>query len=294
MALVQPIKNGGPYTKKEQEERRLDVYHLCFEENYSAVKIAEMLNVNRNTINEDIKFWNKQFTRDIKIYDLVSKMKTQIQKMEIQRSRLLEDLESTETFIEKITVEKFINEIDNKLIQIYSKMITQGKNSLDFVIKYEIEENEIKEFVKELILSDEDPDSEDVYNLKDLQFNFIKKTKCDLNHAEKVIEKMTSDGLNLCEKLDFDIHLSGMDNSPKYFLSKFAILRGYISEDEIIRIEQKRAKKKNLIEKEEERVNKIEEEEEKEREDKFIKKYGKKSKWSVEISNKFYNSDEEP
>ena len=60
MALVQPVKNGGPYTKKEQEERKLDVYHLYFEENYSAVKIAEMLNVHRNTINEDIKFWNRK------------------------------------------------------------------------------------------------------------------------------------------------------------------------------------------------------------------------------------------
>ena len=102
MALVQPIKNGGPYTKKEQEERRLEVYHLYFEENYSAIKIAELLNVNRNTINEDIKFWNKQFTRDIKIHDLVSKMKTQIQRMEIQRSRLLEELDNDKAFVEKI------------------------------------------------------------------------------------------------------------------------------------------------------------------------------------------------
>jgi len=291
MALVQPVKNGGPYTKKQQEERRLEVYYLYFEENYSAVKIAESLNVNRNTINEDIKFWNKQFARDIKTHDLVSKMKTQIQKMEIQRSRLLEDLESTETFVEKITVEKFINEIDNKLIQIYSKMITQGQNSLDFVIKYEIDENEIKEFVKELVLSDVKPYSEDAYHLKDLKFNFIKKTKCDLNHAEQVIRKMFDDGLNLCEKpKGFSIDVIVTDNSPQYLLSKFAILRGYVSEDEITRIEQKRSKKRNQIEKEEEEIEQIEREQEKERENKFINKYGEKSKWSIEILSKFYDA----
>jgi len=56
MALVEPIKKGGRYTKKEQEERRLQVYQLHFEENKSALEIAETLGVNRNTINEDVKF----------------------------------------------------------------------------------------------------------------------------------------------------------------------------------------------------------------------------------------------
>jgi len=40
MGLVEQIKNGGRYTKKEQEERRIQVYHLHFEENKSAVQIA--------------------------------------------------------------------------------------------------------------------------------------------------------------------------------------------------------------------------------------------------------------
>ena len=55
MALAQE-KRGGPYTKREQEERRLEVYHLHFEEKLTAVAIADTLKVNRNTINEDIKF----------------------------------------------------------------------------------------------------------------------------------------------------------------------------------------------------------------------------------------------
>ena len=42
MALAQE-KRGGPYTKREQEERRLDVYHLHFEEKLPAVAIANIL-----------------------------------------------------------------------------------------------------------------------------------------------------------------------------------------------------------------------------------------------------------
>lgn len=61
MSISEPEKKGGRYTKKEQEERRLRVHQMHFEDNQPAVKIAEILNVSRNTVNEDIKFWYLQF-----------------------------------------------------------------------------------------------------------------------------------------------------------------------------------------------------------------------------------------
>ena len=39
MALVENVKKGGPYTKKEQEDRRQEVFRLHFEKRYSAVKM---------------------------------------------------------------------------------------------------------------------------------------------------------------------------------------------------------------------------------------------------------------
>ena len=78
MALIEPVKKGGRYTKKEQEERRLQVHHLHFDENKSAVEIAEVLNVNRNTINEDIKFWSSRFVNKSNELDVFSKMTKQI------------------------------------------------------------------------------------------------------------------------------------------------------------------------------------------------------------------------
>ena len=48
-------KMGGPYTKQEQQIRRDKVFELHFEQGYSALKIAKILDVNRNTINKDIE-----------------------------------------------------------------------------------------------------------------------------------------------------------------------------------------------------------------------------------------------
>ena len=57
-----PKKAGGPYTKKEQEQRRNQVYDMHFEKGYSAVRIAESIKINRNTVNEDIKYWYAQIS----------------------------------------------------------------------------------------------------------------------------------------------------------------------------------------------------------------------------------------
>jgi len=58
-------KKGGPYTKNEQEQRRKSVRELHFEKGYSAVKISEILGINRNTINEDIKNCYMQMADEI-------------------------------------------------------------------------------------------------------------------------------------------------------------------------------------------------------------------------------------
>ncbi len=131
MALVGEIKKGGRYTKKEQEQRKIEVYHLHFEQNKSALKIAELLEVNRNTINEDIHYWHQQLAGEFQAQDLTAKMTKQIQRMEIQRDRLLDDLEEADSLDERIRIERFISDIDNRLTQLFSKMISQGKTKLE-------------------------------------------------------------------------------------------------------------------------------------------------------------------
>ena len=206
-------------------------------------------------------------------------MVKQIQRMEIQRDRLLEDLESVESFDEKIRLEKLISEIDNRLTQLFSKMISSGVKNLEPTTKRkEITEDEIKEFVRDLILTYAGSDLDDVYSEDNLKFHFIKKTRCDMDYADAVVEKMRQDGLILCEqprKLD-SLSLLTRDFSTTYNLGKFANLRGYVTIDELSAVFDKRSKIRQEME-----------EEEKKREERFIKKYGPKSQWSDAIKEMF-------
>ena len=281
MVLDEQVKKGGRYTKREQEERKLQVYHLHFEQNKPAVKIAELLNVNRNTVNDDIIYWHQQLASEMNAQDITAKMTKQIQRMEIQRDRLLDDLEDTKNLDDKIKVERFISDMDNRLIQAFSKMILGGMESLSPRVKLEeINEDNIKEFVRNLIFGDENPDSKDVYSEDELKFKFIRRTKCDITHVSNVIKKMKQDGLALCEQSNSigssNSFMSGKDFSTKYNLAIFANLRGYLTINEFSEISKKRLKIRQEFE------NK-----EKERREKFIKKYGPESQWSEEVEDMY-------
>jgi len=89
MALAETIKKGGPYSKKEQEDRRQEVFKLHFEKRYSALKISEMLNVNRNTINEDIRYWYSELAQELN-HDVVTWAIEQFHSLESQKNRLVE------------------------------------------------------------------------------------------------------------------------------------------------------------------------------------------------------------
>ncbi len=279
MALVKPIKKGGRYTVKEQEERRIQVYHLHFEENRSAVKISELLDVNRNTINGDIAYWHSQLAHEFNAQNIPAKMTKQIQRMEMQRDRLLEFLDDA-SLDEKFKIEKFISDIDHKLMQYYSKMIQSGMKTLEPTVKVDdIDENEIKELVRGLIFSG---GLEELYSENDLKFHFIRETKCDVNHAENLLAKMIGDGLVLCKQTKMTMNylssLSG-DLSQTYNLEKFAGLRGYVTTNELFQIIQKRAK----IEADVEKMDEIEE--------KLIQKHGDKSEWPEGLLDKFESGE---
>ena len=77
MALAQE-KKGSRYTKREQEERKLQVYEMHFEQAKSATEIAELLNVNYNTINDDIKYWYSTITDETSSQTIISKFGNQI------------------------------------------------------------------------------------------------------------------------------------------------------------------------------------------------------------------------
>lgn len=211
-------KKGGPYTKLEQEKRREVVFDFHFEKNYPAVKIAEMLDVNRNTVNDDIKYRYSQISEELDAHTVETWTIKQYQRMEAQRKRLLAELENQTQPHGVIAIEKMIFELDKMLNDFIYPIIAGRKSNKT---KYNITDDIVKEIVEFLI------QNEDVYKLtrykaEELEFDIIKMKKCDVWFARQVIEKMNDLGYSLC-RADGALHTTGD-------LLTFAVIRGIISE----------------------------------------------------------------
>jgi len=248
-------KNGGPYTKQEQEKRRNKVYELYFEKGHSAIKISEELGVNRNTVNSDIKFLLSQVSSRLGEDKITGAVLTQMQRLEIQRQRLLCYLDQKD-FQKTITVEKILLEVEGKMGSMLSRL---GKSfKLDrFVGTEDITEEEISKFVRYAVFSTGLPC---ILTKSSILEMIISYQKCDLDHAENVFDKLLSLGLAL----------TSVEDEESFELSEFAQMRGYISSEENTKMREDR-RVKNTKMREDRRVKNT-----KMREDRRIKKLEKK------------------
>ena len=247
--VTDPEKKGGRYTKKEQEKRRLQVYVLHFEERKPAVEIAKQLNVNRNTITDDIKYLYQTFGDKLPFEDVARALERQIFQLRVQQSRLVEYLEDAENISDILKIEKSILDINRQLIQISLNMHDSKKSWVPPPKQNVIDENGIKSLVCNLILSNNNTHLDCVYTLDELMFNFIKEKTCDEQDAYGIFHAMIRIGLNQCEiKVSYGNGLPMWTNSSltKYSLLQFAILRKYLTRDELELI-QKKLKKTQML-----------------------------------------------
>jgi hypothetical protein len=229
-------KLGGPYTREEREERRKQVYEMHFEKGESAQKIAEMLGMNRNTINSDIKYWYTQMASQIGGENVCGILLQQIDRFEIQRTRLLEI--KTQDFASTIKLEKMITEIDNKIAGVASRLIGRDLEVDKFRITEEIPKEEISKIVKYLIFDAGHLDPECVLEDQIIE-GIIKKEKCDIAYPRNVINIMRKLGLVLC-------YVPG-NAGLNYDLLKFASMRGIITKEEEQSFFKKRQDKENKV-----------------------------------------------
>lgn len=124
-------RKGGPYTKDEKDKRMNEVYKLHFDYGYSARKISELMKINRNTINADINYWYSKISKNTNLFNPEKTIVVNIQRLELQRSRLREQLDKTKPFQEKITLERMIYEIDCKILYTYSRIAESSRRILD-------------------------------------------------------------------------------------------------------------------------------------------------------------------
>ena len=129
-------KKGGPYSATDRQKRRNEVYRLHFEYGYSALKISELMKINRNTIDSDIQYLYSTLQHaDNKISygDLINKQHI---RFEYQRNRLMQILEKTNSFQEKQQLERLIFDIDSKLTNTYLKVCDSKLKNWDMAVDY--------------------------------------------------------------------------------------------------------------------------------------------------------------
>jgi len=125
--MVLEEKRGGPYTQQEQEIRKEKVFELHFENGHSALQIARMLEVNRNTINKDIDFWYSEIRSNSKSHYNKNWLDKQLTRLEFQRTRLQNSLDKEITLKERLQIEKIITHIDLSIAGLIVKIETSRK-----------------------------------------------------------------------------------------------------------------------------------------------------------------------
>ena len=115
-------KKGGPYSNTDRDVRRDEVRRLHFEFGYSAKKISELMKINRNTINGDVQYWYSKTAKKWKNSSPESLIAKNIERLELQRTRLREELDAVMNFHEKITIENMILQVESKICQIELKL----------------------------------------------------------------------------------------------------------------------------------------------------------------------------
>ena len=129
-------KNGGPYTKSDRQQRQDEVYRLHFEYGYSARQIADMMQISRNTINGDINLFYLKLTQQWDNTPIEAWLSKQITRLELQRTRLLSELEKQKTLHDKLSIEKMILDIDSRILSTATKTHNQKHDGIRDGINY--------------------------------------------------------------------------------------------------------------------------------------------------------------
>ena len=137
--------------------------------------------------------------------------------------------------------------------------------SLDKKLKPNTEdtsEQRIREIVRKFFFDGKSNLKED-----EMLLEIINLIKCDLKTAKAIVQKMKDLGLEVCTTRFI----------PGYSIAQFVKIRGYLSKDELQKLQNERDKAAKELE-----------EEEKKLEQEFIEKHGSdKSKWSKEALDEY-------
>ena len=127
----------APFTKSQRRKRRMEVYKLHFEHGMPATRIAQMMMVDRNTINNDLNILYREALTDYSPEDmsLDDILQKQLLRLETQRDRLGLYLCDAKDINNKIAIERLIADIDFKLIGAIEKIHHNERRFWNEIIK---------------------------------------------------------------------------------------------------------------------------------------------------------------
>ncbi len=128
MALVTE-KKGGPYSTKDRKLRREKVADLYFDRGLSVVNIARTLDVNRNTVSKDVNYCFLQLSKEYFGFESSAICMAQFHRMEIQRARLVDLLNKSLEFKDRLALERMLTNIENKIMQAALKISSNKENN---------------------------------------------------------------------------------------------------------------------------------------------------------------------
>ncbi|HSB56833.1 MAG TPA: hypothetical protein VLD38_03360 [Nitrosopumilaceae archaeon] len=129
-------KKGGPYNKQDRQARRNEVFRLHFEYGYSAVRISDILKINRNTINGDIQYWYSQVAKKWKSINPTNWIARYIERLELQKTRLREAIDSSKNAQEKISHERLILDVESRILQTQLKLLDSFRLNHDMATRW--------------------------------------------------------------------------------------------------------------------------------------------------------------
>ncbi len=274
MTMLEKKKTGGPYPKDERIKRQNEVSRLHFEYGYTATKISEMMKVNRNTINQDIKNVYSEIKDELKenSKDLILR---QIGRLEAQRSRITENIQGIKNSQfnygahEKIRYEKLLVDIDSKindmLIRASSGSVVNSFNEFKIIPEH------IKDFVLFLLIKySQDPRIAE----EEILCEILNIFQCSAKEAKKIFSHIENSGLEYCRKFN--------GNDYAFDMLEFTFLRRYLlPNDPFVAKIHGLCILKNQFDAEKSLIRQ-----------KFKKRYGDKKKWSEEAFVEYQKEQE--
>jgi len=215
-------RQGGRYTKTEKENRQDRVYNMHYEQGMSALQIAKRLNVNRNTINDDIKYLTSQIAASFSKMEIRHKFLDKIGTLEIQKEKMIKYRNSLD-FESRIKLEKFISNIDFKIAGMFSKIYTS-----DVPEKYDISNEDFVNVIKQICYSPH------IQNISDIGDQSIKKaiflaTAASTKYVNDFFTMMKDEGLTFYSKFV----TANLFENEKFDLASFVVAKKILSQNEM-------------------------------------------------------------